>query len=232
LGANKVKQQPQERRRTQSAKGANDKRIPFVSLANLRNNIMVFKASVLPISIVLIMTFVIVPLPATAFTIDPGVVMASTTIHSSALATTTTAAPAASYTPLSPTLQSQIQEWLKGSDRLLLNIAVPPAIAAETTSSSSPPTKQEISLLREAFAAFYGTERNPEKALDLLNQVVEAWKRQPADERAGLYRVRGDCFMAIEKPQSAIQDYSTAIELLQQPGVADAADPVELPASL
>jgi hypothetical protein len=28
-----------------------------------------------------------------------------------------------------------------------------------------------------------------------LNQVVDAWERQAPDERAALYRVRGDCYM-------------------------------------
>ncbi|KAG7351712.1 tetratricopeptide repeat protein [Nitzschia inconspicua] len=111
---------------------------------------------------------------------------------------------------------------------------IPPANAAETatTAVSAPPTKQEIALLREAFAAFYGTtDRDPSKALDLLSQAIEAWQRQPADELAGLYRVRGDCYMALERPNDAIVDYGQAISLLQQPGVSEAADPVELPAS-
>ena len=73
-------------------------------------------------------------------------------------------------------------------------ILVQPASAAETTSSSvKPPTNAEIKLLREAFGAFYG-ELNPEKAEGLLSEAITAWERQPPDEKAALYRVRGDCY--------------------------------------
>jgi hypothetical protein len=65
---------------------------------------------------------------------------------------------------------------------------------ATTTPTQTPPTNEEIKLLREALGAIYG-ERNPEKALVLLTRAIVAWERQPPDERAALYRVRGDCFM-------------------------------------
>jgi tetratricopeptide (TPR) repeat protein len=126
-------------------------------------------------------------------------------------------------------LNIHIRDWLQ--QRSLRLSLVEPAYAAETI-VASPPTKQEIALLREAFAAFYGAERDPSKALELLSKAVDAWQLQPGDERAGLYRVRGDCFMALEQPNEAIGDYSTAIDLLKDPAVAAAADPVELPASL
>jgi hypothetical protein len=138
-------------------------------------------------------------------------------------------------------LQSYVQKWLQGQHPSLAHsnlYFVEPANAAETPTTGSvaavsPPTKQEVALLREAFAAFYGTtDRDPTKALDLLSQALDAWQRQPADERAGLYRVRGDCYMALERPNDAIADYGVAIDLLRQPGVLEAADPVELPASL
>lgn len=101
----------------------------------------------------------------------------------------------------------------------------------------SPPTQQEISLLREAFATFYGgggtsSSPNPKAALPLLDEVVRAWERQPADERAGLYRVRADCHMALLEAEAAIQDYSSAISLLQDGPGGEMADPAELPASL
>jgi tetratricopeptide (TPR) repeat protein len=144
---------------------------------------------------------------------------------------------AASYTPnSSPTsFQNHARDWLI-RQQATLELSdfrlVQPANAAETA-AAAPPTKQEIALLREAFAAFYGTtDRDPTKALDLLSQAIEAWQRQPADELAGLYRVRGDCYMALERPNDAIVDYGQAISLLQQPGASEAADPVELPASL
>ena len=91
--------------------------------------------------------------------------------------------------PESESVQSQalfqgIREWL-----------IPSANAASTTATatSKPPTAEEVKMLRDAFGALYG-ERNPSKAEALLSQAINAWERQPADERAGLYRVRGDCF--------------------------------------
>ena len=74
-----------------------------------------------------------------------------------------------------------IREWL-----------VPSAFAAET---ASPPTQEEIKLLREAFATFYGLDRDLVKSEKLLSSVVEAWQRQAPEEKAGIYRVRGDCYM-------------------------------------
>ena len=69
---------------------------------------------------------------------------------------------------------------------------IPPAFAAD--SKPKPPTNEEIKLLREALGTLYG-ERNPEKALELLTKAVASWERQPPDERAALFRVRGDCYM-------------------------------------
>ena len=78
-------------------------------------------------------------------------------------------------------LLTGIREWL-----------VPSANAAE---AAEPPTQEEVKLLREAFATFYGLDRDLVKSEKLLSQVVEAWQRQAPDEKAGLYRVRGDCYM-------------------------------------
>ena len=83
-------------------------------------------------------------------------------------------------------LHEHVMDWLQET------VGVPPANAA---TSAGPPTKEEISLLREAFAAFYGANRDAVAAESLLSQTLEAWQRQPPDERAGLYRVRGDCYM-------------------------------------
>lgn len=77
-------------------------------------------------------------------------------------------------------LVNGIREWL-----------IPSANAA--TTAAAPPTAGEVKLLRDAFGALYG-ERNPTKAEELLSQAIKAWERQTPDERAGLYRVRGDCF--------------------------------------
>jgi hypothetical protein len=97
--------------------------------------------------------------------------------------------------------------------------------------SQSPPTQQEILLLRQAFSTFYGTPPNPRSALPMFDQVLMAWERQPADEKAGLYRVRADCQMALKAPEAAIRDYSFAIDLLRGPG-GELADPVELSTAL
>lgn len=113
---------------------------------------------------------------------------------------------------------SAIQEWL----------AVPPAFAAET---AAPPSQKEIDLLREAMASFYGVDRDLEMSEQLLTEAINAWQRQPPDEKAALYRVRGDCFMAELKPQEAEKDYTTTIDLLEGPG-GNLADPSELPTAL
>jgi len=110
-----------------------------------------------------------------------------------------------------------VREWL-----------IPPANAAVST-ASNPPTAEEVKLLRNAFEALYG-ERNPAKAEDLLNKAIDAWERQPPDERAGLYRVRGDCYAGMLKPENAISDYGTALSLLAGPG-GELADPTEIPAA-
>jgi len=114
-------------------------------------------------------------------------------------------------------LTAAIREWL-----------VPPAFAADT---AAPPSQKEISLLREALATFYGVDRDLEKSQQLLTEAIDAWQRQPPDEKAALYRVRGDCFMAELKPLEAENDYTTAITLLEGPG-GNLADPAELPAAL
>jgi hypothetical protein len=108
-------------------------------------------------------------------------------------------------------------------------LGVPPAWGSE---SSKPPTKEEINLLREAFAAFYGTGRDVVVAEQLLTQAIQAWQKQPADELAGLYRVRGDCYMALLRPLEAVDDYAASISLLKEsPEEGAKADPGELPAS-
>jgi tetratricopeptide (TPR) repeat protein len=125
------------------------------------------------------------------------------------------------------------------------NFILPPANAANDLSnsvsksassmttpslSSPPPTEIEIKLLREALGAFYG-ERNMEKAQELLTKAINAWERQPPDELAALYRVRGDVYMELLNPKDAVQDYSQAIDLLTLPEAKDLADPGEMPAA-
>jgi hypothetical protein len=76
-----------------------------------------------------------------------------------------------------------VREWL-----------VPVAEAAENV---KPPTDAEIKLLQSGLGALYG-ERNPAKAEPILSEAIVAWERQPPDEKAALYRVRGDCQMVRE----------------------------------
>jgi hypothetical protein len=82
-------------------------------------------------------------------------------------------------------LQRDVMQWVQET------VGVPPALAAE----SGPPTNDEINILRQAFAAFYGASRDASAAEQLLTTSIEAWQRQPPDEQVGLYRVRADCYM-------------------------------------
>ena len=144
-------------------------------------------------------------------------------------------------------LADNIKNWSKenGTDALL---GVPPAnafddddeteeeaaAAVTVTAGPQPPTKEEILTLQKAFSAFYGPSRSPSIALPLFDDSIQSFERsqQPADERAGLYRVRGDCKMALSLSQEAINDYTIAIDLLKLPESIEKADPIELPASL
>ena len=77
--------------------------------------------------------------------------------------------------------------------------------------------------------------RDLDKSQALLTQTIDRWEttQQPSDEVAGLYRVRGDCYMQSRQAVQAAADYDTAVTLLQSsPAVAAAADPAELPAAL
>lgn len=93
-----------------------------------------------------------------------------------------------SAAPLS-SIQSGIAAFLQET------LLVPPAFAAEPKVAASPPSNEEVKLLREAFAAFYSVDRDLPRAEELLNQVIDAWQRQAPDEKAGLYRVRADCYV-------------------------------------
>ena len=116
-----------------------------------------------------------------------------------------------------PSMDTEAQ-WMQPIRDWLL---VPSAEAAE------PPSNKDIELLQQAMAAY---SNNDSKAADLLTQAIAAWKEQPADELAALYRVRADCYMNLLQPQEAQQDYTLAIQLLTGPG-GEAADSNELPAA-
>lgn len=103
--------------------------------------------------------------------------------------------------------------------------------AASTNTAPTPPSKENIALLRSAFSEFYGLNRDLTKSEDLLSQAIAVWQNQAPDELAGLYRVRGDCYTLLADAPKAAADYTKAIELLQGPG-GSAADPEELPSAL
>ena len=89
---------------------------------------------------------------------------------------------------LSP-LQAHIFNWIST-----------PSIQSSLLLSSEPerpPTKEEVKQLQNAFAAFYGAEKDTAKALELLTKAIDVWEstKQGGDEIAGLYRVRGDAHM-------------------------------------
>jgi hypothetical protein len=86
-------------------------------------------------------------------------------------------------------LKSGIVAFVQGT------LLVPPAFAASEVAAPLPPTKDEIKLLQEALAVFYGVDQDLNVAEQLLSQAIKAWKSQPPDEQAGLYRVRADCYM-------------------------------------
>lgn len=128
------------------------------------------------------------------------------------------------------------KDWLSSSASPLsqLLLLLPEPAFAETelpAKSAAPPTNEEVLLLRKAFSTFYGANRDAEAAEPLLTQVIQAWDRQAPDEKAGLYRVRGDCYASLLQVDKAIADYAVAIDLIQSPG-GENADPAELPASL
>lgn len=94
------------------------------------------------------------------------------------------------------------------------------------------PSKADVQLLRQAFAEFYGVDRDLQQSEALLSEVIDLWASQPADERAALYRVRGDCYTLLGDAGKARADYQQAIELLRTPTGQAQADPSELPAAL
>lgn len=131
--------------------------------------------------------------------------------HVSSVVTSTTTAPATESAPL----QHGISSWMT-------TLATAP----------SPPSKADVQLLRQAFAEFYGVNRDLDRSQELLSQAIDLWTAQPADERAGLYRVRGDCYTLLADATKAAADYDAAISLLKSPAAADRADPDELPSAV
>jgi tetratricopeptide (TPR) repeat protein len=101
-------------------------------------------------------------------------------------------------------MMKNVREWL-----------VPSANAAEEqTRTYNAPSNAEIKLLQDALKMLYGN-KDPLKAEPLLTKAIAAWDGNKApDERAALYHVRADCFMAMGRPNEAIPDYDVAVDLL------------------
>jgi hypothetical protein len=132
-------------------------------------------------------------------------------------------------------LQEHIRTWsMSSNDRWHQSLTI-------AATSIPPPSSEDVAVLRAAFAEMYRplnkgeVVRDYEKAHALLSDAIDRWKDQPADERAGLYRVRGDCNMLrdagndLKVAQAAFLDYDMAVSLLKPPSNAD---PSEYPAAL
>ena len=162
-----------------------------------------------PVKLVVALLFSgsIFPTPAMAAP-RPAWVVPPATVHH---VQTQTVRPVPVPSSTSPVLTTGVSSWL----------------LADNT-----PSKADVQLLRQAFAEFYGVNRDLVQSEKLLSQVIDLWQGQPPDERAALYRVRGDCYTLLADASKAESDYSTAIELLRKPESQDKADPSELPAAL
>ena len=131
-----------------------------------------------------------------------------------------------------------INAWWLASNEAALNGAT------TVVAVVPPPSEEDVTLLRSAFAEMYrplkSGSRDYEKAHQLLSSAIERWAEQPDDERAGLYRVRGDCNMIrtgasssnADLANAAYSDYNMAVSFLQKPDARRLADPQEYPASL
>jgi hypothetical protein len=172
------------------------------------------------------------PLPPRSTTTDPASTIATTrTMQSESRPVDVTALHSSAWLQSTTTSLPFTRSSTAGSTTVLA------AVAEVSTSSQQqqPPTEEDVALLRQAFSEFYGVARDLAVSDKLLSQTIDRWEatKQPADELAGLYRVRGDCRMLSAQAVDAASDYNRAVTLLQNdPVAAAAADPVELPAAL
>ncbi|KAL7549560.1 hypothetical protein ACHAWF_012829 [Thalassiosira exigua] len=165
------------------------------------------------------------------FVVDGGVLPPSRSVAPSA-----PSSPLADRTPF----RADVARWLEGGgggSSAVVRGSPSVLLAANARGGGSPerpPTPEEVSLLRRAFALFYGAgpERDVEEAERSLGECIATWEAtgQGGDEVAGLYRVRGDARMELLRPIDAEGDYAEAIRYLEG---ADGykADPEELPAA-
>lgn len=161
----------------------------------------------------------------------------SSSISSSTIAVESIQSPASSFLPVQQQQLGAVVErssshilhrgasmWLSSlpsSSSLSTNTATTTttiaAGATTTATAQQQPSKQDILLLRNAFAEFYGMNKNYETSLELLSQTIDIWiqKKLPPDELSALYRVRGDCYMELGNAINAASDYNNAIELIK-----------------
>jgi hypothetical protein len=133
------------------------------------------------------------------------------------------------------TVASYSSAWLAQTQSSSSSAFSLPTLTTAAVTVAQPPSELDVALLRDAFAAFYGVNPDLVQADTLLTETIDKWleTNQPADEVAGLYRVRGDCRMLLVRAVDAAADYNKAVTLLQTDPVAAAeADPNELPAAL
>jgi hypothetical protein len=205
--------------------------------------VMLATSLMFPSTLVVVDAWSVLPI-APITPVVPPAATTSVVVESQAADIMIQAAYLLTRTTKTTSLSDNIYNWTKqGGEVLSENLGVPPANAAEieadgevdtavTAVATGPPTKDEIITLQKAFGAFYGPNRDPVIALPLLDESIKSFERQPADERAGLYRVRGDCKMSLKLSQDAINDYTIAIDLLKIDAESmNKADPIELPAS-
>jgi len=154
-------------------------------------------------------------------------------LHLSSLVAPPPPAPATTTTTLAKSFTRRTEpQQTQSSASVLLRDGISSWLVSADTTTAPEPTKADVQLLRQAFAEFYGANRDLIKSEAMLSQVIESWEQQSNDERAALYRVRGDCYTLLSDAARAVTDYDTAIRLLNTPDGKAKADPSELPAAL
>ncbi|GAX19194.1 hypothetical protein FisN_4Lh219 [Fistulifera solaris] len=118
--------------------------------------------------------------------------------------------------PLPPLTHSSSLLFPASSSRTATASPLQQGISTWIAATPAPPSSADIQLLRQAFAEFYGMNRDLPKSLELLNAVIERWQGQAPEEVAGLYRVRGDCHFALADASAAAADYDQAVQLIQK----------------
>ena len=150
---------------------------------------------------------------------DTGVVVPSNTVVSksgqtkSSLTTSTT--PAATAAAVA---KAQAATTMTASATAATTSSTTSSKNDQSSSPDRPPTVNEVSQLQEALLLFYGTNPNLSLSYELLSQCILTWEttHQSTNEIASLYRIRGDINMGLVQFTLAENDYSKAIQYLQQ----------------